>query len=36
MAERENHIRRRIFLGAIVVALAMAAWVFIIDIAARH
>ncbi len=36
MAEREKKLRKRIFLGALVVAVAMAAWVFIIDMAARH
>jgi hypothetical protein len=36
MAEREKKLRRKIFLGALVVLVAMAAWVLIIDTASRH
>lgn len=36
MAELEQHIRKKIFLGAIVVAVAMGAWVLVINIGARH
>lgn len=36
MAELEKRLRRRIFFGALVVAVAMGAWVAIIDIASRH
>ena len=36
MAELEKHLRRKIFLGALVVAVAMVAWVLIINIGARH
>jgi hypothetical protein len=36
MAELEKHLRRKIFLGALVVAVAMGAWVVIINIGARH
>jgi hypothetical protein len=36
MAEREKKLRRKIFLGALVVAVAMAAWVLVIDVASRH
>lgn len=36
MAEGEKHMRHRIFLGALVVAVAMGAWVLVINIAARH
>lgn len=36
MAKLEKHIRKKIFLGALVVAVAMGAWVLVINIAARH
>jgi hypothetical protein len=36
MAELEKHLRKKFFLGAVVVAVAMAVWVLIINIAARH
>ena len=36
MAELEKHLRKKLFLGAVVVAVAMAVWVLIINIAARH
>jgi hypothetical protein len=36
MAEREKKLRKKIFLGALVVLVAMAAWVLVIDMAARH
>jgi hypothetical protein len=36
VAEREKHLRTKIFLGALVVAVAMVAWVLIINIGARH
>jgi hypothetical protein len=36
MSEREKKLRTKIFLGALVVLVAMAAWVLIIDTAARH
>jgi hypothetical protein len=36
VAELEKHLRRKIFLGALVVAVAMGAWVLIINIGARH
>jgi hypothetical protein len=36
MAKLEKHIRRKILLGALVVAVAMGAWVLVINIAARH
>jgi hypothetical protein len=36
MAELEKHLRKKIFLGALVVAVAMGTWVVIINIGARH
>jgi hypothetical protein len=36
MAEREKKLRKKLFLGALVVAIAMAAWVLVINVAARH
>jgi hypothetical protein len=36
MAELEKHLRRKLLLGALVVAVAMVAWVLIINIGARH
>jgi hypothetical protein len=36
MAEREKHLRKKLFLGALVVAVAMGAWVLVINIGARH
>ena len=36
MAEGEKKLRRRYFLGALVVAVAMGAWVLVINIASRR
>jgi hypothetical protein len=36
MSEREKHLRKKLLFGAIVVAVAMVAWMLIIDISARH
>ena len=36
MAEREKKLRRKFLLGALVVAVAMGAWVLVINIGARH
>ncbi len=36
MAEGEKRLRKKIFLGALVVAVAMVAWVLVINVAARH
>ena len=36
MAESERHIRKKLFLGALVVVVAMGAWVLVINIASRH
>jgi hypothetical protein len=36
MTESEKHIRKKIFLGALVVAVAMGAWVLVVNISARH
>jgi hypothetical protein len=36
MAELEKRLRKKIFLGALVVAVAMGAWVAIVNIGARH
>jgi hypothetical protein len=36
MAKLEKHIQKKIFLGALVVAVAMIAWVLVINIASRH
>lgn len=36
MAELEKHLRKKLLFGALVVAVAMAVWVFIINVASRH
>ena len=36
MSEEKRHLRKKFFLGAIVVLVAMIAWVLIINIGARH
>jgi hypothetical protein len=36
MSEEKRHMRKKFFWGAIVVLVAMAAWVLVINIGARH
>jgi hypothetical protein len=36
MSEEKRHLRSKLFMGAIVVLVAMVAWVLIINIGARH
>lgn len=36
MAETEKHLRKKLLFGALVVAVAMGAWVLVINVAARH
>jgi hypothetical protein len=36
MSEGKKHLQHKIFWGALVVLVAMAVWVLIINIAARH
>jgi hypothetical protein len=36
MGDPERHLRRKLFFGALVVAVAMGAWVLVINIGARH
>jgi hypothetical protein len=36
MSEEKRHLRKKFFLGALVVLVAMVVWVMIINISARH
>jgi hypothetical protein len=36
MSEEKRHLRSKLFMGAMVVLVAMVAWVLIINISARH
>jgi len=36
MSERKREIKEKLYLGALVVLVAMIAWVLIINISARH
>jgi hypothetical protein len=36
MSERKRHMREKFFLGALVVLVAMAVWVLVVNIGSRH
>jgi hypothetical protein len=36
MSEEKRHMKKKFFLGALVVLVAMIAWVMIINISSRH